>query len=124
MDLAVVLIDRRQFLRLTGAGVGVAVLLDNACAAPAPNPAGSTTASGGSAVTLPTYAALQGAQPDFAGTSDGILPPAYMNYPRNPTRTQSQPVGKGDDVNAMMYTTQAPPTPVEQNTAWQQVNRE
>jgi putative aldouronate transport system substrate-binding protein len=36
----------------------------------------------------------------------------------------TQPVGKGDDVNAMMYTTQAPPTPVEQNTAWQQVNSE
>jgi putative aldouronate transport system substrate-binding protein len=118
------LIDRREFLRLTGATLGVAVLLNTACGAGAPNPSASTNPSGGPAVTLPTYAALQGAKPDFPGTPDGILPPAYMNYPRNPTRTQGQPVGKGDDVTAMMYTTQAPPTPVEQNTAWQQVNKE
>src|SRR5205823_3288826 len=98
-----------------------------ACGAPAPNATTGSVATSqpsGAAVTLPVYVAQPGAKPDFPGSPDGIMPPAYMNYPRIPARTVSQPVGKGDDVNAMMYTTQAPPTPVEQNTAWQQVNKE
>src|SRR5262249_5565110 len=36
----------------------------------------------------------------------------------------AKPIGNGEEVNAMMYTTQAPPTPMENNTAWQQVNKE
>jgi putative aldouronate transport system substrate-binding protein len=71
---------------------------------------------------LPAFVAFQGAKPDFPGSADGIVPPAFMNYPHNAAKTVSQLVGKGDDVDAMMYTTQAPPTPVEQNAAWQQVN--
>jgi putative aldouronate transport system substrate-binding protein len=95
-----------------------------AAATNAASAAAATNATGASTVTLPAFAPVQVAAPDFPGTPDGILPPAYMNYPRNPLKTVTQPVGKGDDVNAMMYTTQAPPTPMEQNTAWQQVNKE
>ncbi|HEX8967163.1 MAG TPA: hypothetical protein VF937_04730, partial [Chloroflexota bacterium] len=71
---------------------------------------------------LPTFQAIETAPADFPASADGIMPAAFMTYPRNRVRTVTQPVGKGDEVNAMMYTTQAPPTPVEQNTAWQQVN--
>jgi putative aldouronate transport system substrate-binding protein len=112
-------------LRLAAGGVGITLLLE-ACGAPAPSAPSARTgaASAGGPVKLPAFVAFQGAKPDFPGTPDGILPPAFMNYPRNPVKTVTQPVGKGDDVNAMMYTTQAPPTPVEQNTAWQQVNTE
>jgi putative aldouronate transport system substrate-binding protein len=52
------------------------------------------------------------------------VPPAYLNYPRNPTRSVQQPVGNGEEITAVTYTTQAPPTPVEQNPAWQRVNQE
>lgn len=118
---------RRKFFELLAGGVGTALLLE-ACTPAAP-PSGATPAptsiSGAAArVQLPTLVPFQGAKPDFAGSADGIMPPAFLNYPRNPVRTVTQPVGKGDDVNAMMYTTQAPPTPVEQNAAWQQVNSE
>jgi putative aldouronate transport system substrate-binding protein len=95
-----------------------------------PAPAGGSPSRGGAApaisatVKLPTFVAFQGARPDFAGSPDGVLPPAFMNYPRTPVKTVTQPVGNGGDVNAMMYTTQAPPTPVDQNSAWQEVNRQ
>jgi len=112
---------RRTFLRLAAGCVALTALLD-ACAAPAPNPQRSTSAA--QAVTLPTLVGFQGATADFPGSADGIMPAAFSSYPRNPVKTVSQPVGKGDEVNAMMYTTQAPPTPVEQNAAWQQVNAE
>ena len=50
--------------------------------------------------------------------------PAYLNYPRNPNRTFQQPIGSGEEITAVTYTTQAPPTPVDQNPAWQRVNQE
>ena len=34
------------------------------------------------------------------------------------------PVGNGEEVTAVTYTTQAPPTAAEQNLAWQRVNQE
>ncbi len=58
------------------------------------------------------------------GSQDGLVPPAYRNYPRNPNRTVQQPVGSGEEITAVTYTTQAPPTPVDQNPAWQRVNQE
>ena len=38
--------------------------------------------------------------------------------------TVQQPVGNGEEITAVTYTTQAPPTPVDQNPAWQRVNQE
>src|SRR5579864_2488470 len=115
--MAPTVLTRRNLLRFTGAGA--ALLLLEACATPAPPSPG---ASGGAPVQLPTYVAYQGPKPDFPPSADGIVPAAFLNYPRNPPKTVTQPVGKGDDVTAMTYTTQAPPTPVEQNAAWQAVN--
>src|SRR5262249_51661241 len=73
---------------------------------------------------MPSYVPFQGPPADLAGTADGIVPPAYVNYPRNPAKSVQKPVGNGEDVTALMYSTQAPPTPVEQNQAWQRVNAE
>ena len=58
------------------------------------------------------------------GSSEGLVPPGYLKYPLNPTKFVQQPVGNGEDVSAVTYTTQAPPTPAEQNPAWQRVNQE
>jgi putative aldouronate transport system substrate-binding protein len=125
-------IRRRTFLRstttaLATAGLGLPALLQ-ACAAPgpaAPSGAGGGGAGGGARpVQLPTFVPFAGPPPDFAGTDDGIVPPGYLNYPRNPVKSVTRPVGNGEDVTALMYTTQSAPTPVEQNAAWQQVNNE
>jgi putative aldouronate transport system substrate-binding protein len=113
-------LDRRGLLRVLVVAGGA--LLLEACAAPAPN--AQRDSRNAQPVELPTLVPFQGAQADFPGSADGLIPAAFLNYPRNPVKTVKQPVGKGDDVTAMMYTTQAPPTPVEQNAAWQQVNSE
>lgn len=117
---------RRGFLRFLSASPFVASgglgLLAQACSpsAPAAGGAASTTAK----VVLPTYAAFQGPAPDLPGSDDGLLPPGYLKYPLSPVKSVQQPVGKGEDVTAVTYTTQAPPTPAEQNPAWQRVNQE
>jgi putative aldouronate transport system substrate-binding protein len=123
---------RRGFLRfvslgtlVSGGGLG---LLAQACAVQAPTApggrAGSVDSSGSSAVTLPTYVAFQGPPPDMPGSSDGLVPPGYLKYPLNPVKSVQQPVGGGQEVSAVTYTTQAPPTAAEQNPAWQRVNQE
>src|SRR5215211_4352266 len=118
-------VSRRSFLRVTATSTAALVLLE-ACAPALPSPASPKTAtpsaSGGAGPKLPTFVAFEGPRPDLAGSADGIIPPAYFNYPRNPVKSVPQPVGKGEDVTAMMYTTQAVPTPVEQNPAWQKVH--
>jgi putative aldouronate transport system substrate-binding protein len=98
--------------------------LVQACSAPAPITSAGVTPSASSTLALPTYVPFQGPTPDLPGTPDGLVPPGYLNYPRNPTRSVQQPVGGGEDVTAVTYTTQAPPTPAEQNPAWQLVNQE
>jgi putative aldouronate transport system substrate-binding protein len=125
-------IGRRGFLRLVTAGAvagGASLpLLLAACGAPGgPNsPAGApvATAGAGRGVPLPAYVALAGPPPDLPGSADGVMPPGYLNYPRDPAKSTPKPLGTGEDVTALMYTTQAAPTPVEQNAAYQQVNKE
>ncbi|HEU0167867.1 MAG TPA: extracellular solute-binding protein, partial [Chloroflexota bacterium] len=93
-------------------------------AAPASAGASGATATAGG-VKLPTYVPFAGGpKPDFPGSSDGVVLPAYLTYPKDQPKTVPQPFGKGEDVNTMMSTTQAVPTPVDQNPAWQQVNKE
>ena len=113
---------RRETLRLLT--LGGFVLLLEACASQAPASAPQATAAPAAAVQLPTYVPFQGPPPDLPGSPDGLVPPGYLNYPTNPTRSVTQPVGNGEDVTAVTYTTQAPPTPAEHNPAWQRVNEE
>jgi putative aldouronate transport system substrate-binding protein len=75
-------------------------------------------------VQLPTYVAFQGPPPDLPGSPDGLVPPGYLDYPLNPVKSVPQPVGNGQDVTAVTYATQAPPTAAEQNPAWQRVNQD
>ena len=116
--------SRRGFLTFVSISAGLAVLSE-ACSPAAPNtPSSPATQPASNAPLLPAYVAFQGPPPDVSGSQDGLVPPAYQNYPRNPTRSVQQPVGNGDEITAVTYTTQAPPTPVEQNPAWQRVNQE
>jgi putative aldouronate transport system substrate-binding protein len=113
--------SRRAFLKLAATSGGL-TLLALACTPALLAPPGAT--SGVTALQLPTYVAFSGPSPDLPGSSDGLLPPGYLNYPRNTIRSVQQPVGGGEEVTAVTYTTQAPPTPAEQNPAWQRVNQE
>jgi putative aldouronate transport system substrate-binding protein len=115
---------RRGAIGLLVLGGGASLLAACAPAAPStPTRSGATTPAGGR-VALPTHVPFEGPTPDIAGSPDGLVPPAYFNYPVTPTRSVQQPIGSGEDVTAVTYTTQAPPTAAEQNPAWQRVNQE
>jgi putative aldouronate transport system substrate-binding protein len=125
---------RRGFLRLLSAGAmaggGGLSLLAQACsqAVPTPragpSPGAGTPAAANAQVQLPTYLAFQGPPADLPGSPDGLIPPGYLNYPRTTPRSVAQAVTGGGEVTAVTYTTQAPPTPAEQNPAWQRVNQD
>ncbi|MGH2366430.1 MAG: extracellular solute-binding protein [Chloroflexota bacterium] len=135
-------VSRRQFIRW-GAGGALAStvalpLLLEACgsaASPASSSA-SVTASGAasgapasagaaaaSTFTTPTFVAFNGPKPDIPGNDKG-LPPAYGTYPKNLVKSVQSVPGKGGPVSTMTFTIGAPPPPVSQNTAWQEVNKQ
>ncbi len=123
----------RRGLLLTVAG-GAALPLLAACgavapAAPAAPPSGSAssaTTSAKPASALPNFIAnTTGPKPDFPAAGpqyeDG-----FINYPTNPTKAlPTTPPGGGGKVQC--YTNNsapAPPTPFDQNQAWQETNKQ
>lgn len=88
---------------------------------PAPAPSSSGPTSG---PALPSYVPVQAPPPDLPGTAAGVRP-AYFKFPSNLVTSVAQPPGKGGDVDALFYVvTGTPPTPLEQNAAWQAVNKQ
>jgi putative aldouronate transport system substrate-binding protein len=132
-------LSRRAFLRSTGLA-GAAVLL-SACGGPvptpsapvstaAPAPTGSTAGAGAASATtfggvvLPTYVpSTLGAKPDLpatgARTSDG-----FLTYPKDPPRATPQAPGRGGDVTFFVPAYYPPATPLDDNPAWQEVNKQ
>src|SRR5207302_2663380 len=123
-------LSRRNFI-ITAAG-GVALPLLAACGTVAPPQPSSPPGAGAPAAApagnaYPTFAAATGGpKPDFPAASplhqDGLI-----NYPKNPAKAlpASPPPGLGSKVIA--YTNNsapAPPTPFDQNRAWQTANKE
>src|SRR4051794_26898901 len=138
-------LSRRTFLRWTTAGLtvsGLGGLLLEACAPSAPRPAaptavtgaptasatlaaagGATTPVAAGGVKPPAYVPMQkGTQPDLPPDANG-LDAAYFKFPSNLARTVPKPPGDGSDVSAIVVLTYAPPPAVEQNAAWQAVNK-
>lgn len=121
---------RRNFLRALG--VATALPLLAACGAPAPSapsnvaPATVAPAPPKTASAYPTYApAPGGPKPDFPAPGP-LYQDGFSTYPKNPTRVMAnaQP-GLGSKV--LSYTNNsapAPPTPFDQNPAWQEVNKQ
>ena len=88
-----------------------------AAATPAP-----AVAPGG--VKLPTYIPFQnGPQPDLPGNANG-LDAAFFKFPATLAKSVPQPPGDGSDVSAIVVLTYAPPPSVDQNAAWQAVNKQ
>jgi putative aldouronate transport system substrate-binding protein len=117
-------VTRRAFARST---LGIAPLLLSACgrlAPPAAAPAASAQASAAGSAVFPTYqAALTRPTPDFA-SAGSLFEDGYNNYPANPVRSVSRTPGAGSNVTAFVQPLQAPPTPLDRNPAWQEVNRQ
>jgi putative aldouronate transport system substrate-binding protein len=129
------LFSRRGFIRTVagGAVAGAALPLLAACtpvAPPAPTAGVGAAAGAGTAAkpgsVLPTFmASTGGPKPDFPSLGP-LYQDGFVTYPKNPTRswTGAAP-GLGSKVLA--YTNNsapAPPTPFDQNKAWQTVNKE
>jgi putative aldouronate transport system substrate-binding protein len=62
-------------------------------------------------------------KPDYPSSGDPYLD-GYENYPRNPTKAISGDVGQGTTITAMTIGLFPPPTPYENNPAWQEINRQ
>ena len=90
-----------------------------AASASAPAPAGAS-ASG-----LPTFVASTGGpKPDLPSTGPGI-DDGFTNYPANPVKSQSAtPPGSGSTVSAFALAYYPLPTSIDQNPAWQEVNKQ
>src|SRR5712691_12226049 len=112
--------DRRLFLRHLSV-VAVGLPLVQACAPTALPPAPVPTAP--TSLKLPTYVAFQGPTPDIDGAPNG-LPPAYSAFPKDLKKSVPQPPGKGGDVTIMNFTNAPIPPGLDQNPAWQKVNKQ
>jgi putative aldouronate transport system substrate-binding protein len=88
-------------------------------AAVAATPAGATKG-----VTLPTRVPLAGAKPDLPGSADGLIDPGYVNYPATQFRSVPETPGGGGEVTVATWTLAPPPTPMESNALWQEVNKQ
>ena len=121
-------VDRRTFLRLAGvATVGLSFLVE-ACGTVSPvTPSAATPAAGATALPgtakLPTYVPIQGPKPDLPGNDAG-LQDGYRTYPKTLFKSVSQMPGQGSDVTAMTRDAGGPPPPLDQNAAWQAVNKQ
>ena len=138
--------NRRAFLRFaTQAGLVGTAALASACSvsappiatqAPAPTsppaaptqaPAVAPTAAAKPAKTgvqLPKYAPLSGIKPDLPASADGMVDPAFLNYPANPIKTVQDTPGSGGEISAVTWITTPMPTPMDSNALWQAVNKE
>jgi putative aldouronate transport system substrate-binding protein len=128
---------RRRFLQLATAGAlagtgGLAVVA-SACGPNAP-PAGagggtpSTSSAGAAAKTTggpyPTYIPVVDApKPDYAN-DDPRYDPGFDNYPANPFKASQATPGAGGVVNTLIAAYYPPPTPLDQNPTWQEINKQ
>ena len=122
-------VSRRRFLQtaggLTASAVGVSLL--TACAPTLPaaptRPAAVATSGSAANAVFPTFTPLSGGPtPTYAAAgpqySDG-----FDTYPIAPARSVPEVPGSGGTVNIMSIQLFPPPTPLDQNPAWQAVNK-
>ena len=119
-------VNRRGFVRFAATGLAAAPLLLEACQIPAPaaNNATPSAASAAMNSVFPTYVPLtNGPKADFPSIGP-LYEDAFDNYPANPVKAISTPPAKGGRVDITTIALFPPPTPFDQNPAWQAVNKE
>jgi putative aldouronate transport system substrate-binding protein len=102
--------------------VGAAISLAAACA-PAPVATTPSTTPTTAKLQLPTYVPVQGPQPDLPGTAEGI-DPGYINYPKQLFKAVQDKPLNGGSVNIMVWNITQPMTALDQNAAWQEINKQ
>jgi putative aldouronate transport system substrate-binding protein len=122
-------LDRRTFIRLAAGGAVLLPGLVAACTPAAPSvsptaaPPGAAAAKPGS--VLPTFMPLQGGpRPDYVSTGQQYED-GWDLYPTNPVKAWTKPApGAGSTINVMSNAYNPPSTPLDQNLAWQEVNKQ
>jgi putative aldouronate transport system substrate-binding protein len=120
-------------VRLAAVAAPAAVALACSPGRPAANgavPSQSGIAAPGSPPTaatarlkLPTYQPASGPQPDLPATANGA-DAAFFSFPRALTRSVDSTPAHGGQLTSLVLLTQTPPAPMEQNAAWQEINRQ
>jgi len=138
-----VAITRRQFIGGTAGLLGSAALISACTPAPAvptavPTavtsaaqtavPTGASTNATGAVkfagVTLPSYIPFTaGAKADLPSTGPNVSD-AYASYPSNPPKVNHDTPGRGGEITTHVGAYYPPSTPLDQNQAWQEINRQ
>jgi putative aldouronate transport system substrate-binding protein len=123
-------VKRRQFIQRAGLVVGALGLpaLGEACTPAIPAAGGSAAGSSAnakpSASVMPAYVAFPNKPtPDYPSPGDPYMD-GYESYPKNPAKAIVGEVGSGGTVTAMTIGLFPPPTPYENNPAWQAINKQ
>jgi len=114
--------DRRSVLRVGAIG-GLTSLVASCSPVPAPAAPSVAATPMQQSLHLPSYMPFSGPPPDQPGNGQGVQP-VYIHYPKNPVKSVSAPPGKGSQISALTNTVNAPPAPMDQNPAWQAVNKQ
>jgi len=126
--------SRRTFLKVAAGGAVFLPGLLAACAAPAP-PASPTAASSAGALgagaaakantVLPSFVPLQsGPKPDYVSAGQQYED-GWDLYPAKPIKSWTKaPPGAGSTINVFSNAYNPPSTPLQQNPAWQEVNKQ
>src|SRR5260221_10890129 len=128
--------SRRTFLKVAAGGAVILPSLLAACAAPAPPASPTAASSAGGAATgagtaakantvLPSFVPLQsGPKPDYASAGQQYED-GWDLYPAKPVKAWTKaPPGTGSTINVMSNAFNPPSTPFDQNSAWQEVNKQ
>src|SRR5205085_9638609 len=120
---------RRALISRTGAlaVTGLALPLLAACGLGA-RPSNAPASAGGGArsgkVTMPSYVAIQGGPaPDLPARADGV-DAGYFTFPRTLFKSVKEAPGNGEEVSLMTNLIQGAVVPLDQNAAWQAVNKD
>jgi putative aldouronate transport system substrate-binding protein len=123
-------LSRRRFLQASGglAAGAAAVPLLAACAPTLPGgPARAATVVPTSSTTrnaiYPSFIPLSGGPTPAYAAAGPQYSDGFDSYPGQPVKSVPEPPGTGGTVNMMSIQLFPPPTPLEQNPAWQAVNK-
>jgi putative aldouronate transport system substrate-binding protein len=92
-----------------------------AAAAATAKPAAAAATVGSGRLKLPTYVPIAAVKPDLPG--DETVPDGYLTFPKNTFKSVSDKPGSGGDVTWMTYTI-VPNAALDDNPAWQEVNKQ
>jgi putative aldouronate transport system substrate-binding protein len=85
----------------------------------------STAPSGGGGGVLPAFQSFTLAKPDLVGDPQKGIPDAYLKMPATDLTQvySSPPAAGGDAISILKIIDGAPPTPLNQNKYWQELNK-